>query len=172
MATYLPILEESIYLSIYFSRRRWPSTYLSRRRWPPLPTYLGGDGHVSNYLGKDCHLSIYLRKDGQLPLHLEESIWSKNKRPRTYLSRRRWPPLATYLGGDGQQSTYPEKDGQLFIYFAGVYLSVYLVEPQNVFSSIWFFNLVLKNAFLNMYSKTHTCSFESSPPFSIWKNEQ
>ena len=49
----------------------------------------------------------------------------RKKWPPTYLSRR-WPPLATYLGGDGQQSTYLEKDGQLFIYFAGVYLSVYL----------------------------------------------
>ena len=72
MATHLPIQEEmatsthlfkrgwppiyllwislSIYLSTHLYRRRWPPTYPYRRRWPPLPTYLGGDGHLSTHL--------------------------------------------------------------------------------------------------------------------------
>ena len=48
MATYLPILEQFVYLSAY------------------LPTYLGGDGNPPTYLGGDSHPPTYLGGDGHV----------------------------------------------------------------------------------------------------------
>ena len=72
MDTNLPILKESIYLS----------SYLSKRRWPRLPIHLGGDA------------PIYLGGDGYTPTHLFRRGW-----PPNYLGGDGYTP--TYLGGDG-----------------------------------------------------------------------
>ena len=135
MDTYPSILEQSITLSTYLSRRRWPPTYLSSGRWPPPTTYLGGDDHLFTYLGKDGHLSTNLGKDGKLSIYFGKK---KNIYLSTYLPKGRWPPPPTYLGGDDHLFTYqilgndghisinPRKDGHLSTQFGKVYLLIYL----------------------------------------------
>ena len=58
MASFLSILEESMYLSTYPSKRDGhPPIYLGGE--PPLPTYSGWSVHLSTYVGKDGNTSIY-----------------------------------------------------------------------------------------------------------------
>ena len=100
MATYLSILEQSISLSTYLSRRRWPPTYLSSRRWPPLPTCLGGDvGAVylpSTDPSRRRWPPAYLSR-GNGATFVEQDM-------TPHLSSRRWPLI--YLGGDGHPVSY------------------------------------------------------------------
>ena len=58
MASFLSILEESMYLSTYPSKRDGhPPIYLGGE--PPLPTYSGWSVRLSTYVGKDGNTSIY-----------------------------------------------------------------------------------------------------------------